>query len=140
MPVAVTTRETLPPFAVKLTFALTVADTVGLKRTFTAWVAPKPTRLNGLPETTLKGAELDTVPDTAPPLVFDTVRTWSARAPKFTVPKFTVPVGLTAKPIRAVALAGAEQALSLPLVSTAVTETLERPPVESRVSLKVTVW
>jgi len=74
MPVAVTTRETLPPFAVKLTFALTVADTVGLKRTFTAWVAPTPTRLNGLPETTLKGAEIDAAPETVPPPVFDTVK------------------------------------------------------------------
>ena len=124
MPVPVRIRETVSPSALAVRFAVAVADVIGVKRTVTAWVAPKPTRLNGLPETTLKGAELDTVPDTVPPLVFDTVRTWSARAPKFTVPKFTVPVGLTAKPIRAVALAGAEQALSLPLVSTAVTETL----------------
>jgi len=74
MPLPVTTRETLPPFAVKLTFALTVADTAGLKRTFTTWVAPAPTRLNGLPETTLKGAEIDAAPETVPPPVFDTVK------------------------------------------------------------------
>jgi len=74
MLVPVTTRETLPPFAVKLTFALTVADTTGLKRTFTTWVAPTPTRLNGLPETTLKGAEIDAAPETVPPPVFDTVK------------------------------------------------------------------
>jgi hypothetical protein len=74
MPVPVTTRETLPPFAVKLTFALTVADVVGVKRTVTTWVAPVPTRLNGVPETTLKGAEIDAAPETVPPPVFDTLK------------------------------------------------------------------
>jgi hypothetical protein len=74
MPVPVTIREMLSPFAVRLTFALTVADVVGLKRTVTAWVAPTPTRLNGLPETMLKGAETDAAPETVPPLVLDTVK------------------------------------------------------------------
>jgi len=73
-PVPVTIREMVSPFAVKLTFALTVADTAGLKRTVTTWVAPTPTRLNGLPETTLKGAEIDAAPETVPPPVFDTVK------------------------------------------------------------------
>ena len=41
----------------------------------------------------------------------------------FTLPKFTVPDGLTAKSLRATALAAAEQALWLPAVSTALTET-----------------
>jgi len=72
----------------------------------------------------LKGAEVDTVPDTVPPPVFDTAKTRSTKPPKLTAPKFTVPVGLTPKSIRAMALPGVEQALSLPLVSTAVTETL----------------
>ena len=74
-PVPVTIAETLPPsVAEKLMLALTVADTVGLKRTVTAWVAPNPTRVNGLPETTLKGAEIDALPETVPPPVFDTVK------------------------------------------------------------------
>ena len=74
MLVPVTSREMAPPFAVKLTFALTVAGTVGLKRTVTTWVAPAPTRLNGLPETTLNGAEAAAVPETVPPPVFCTVK------------------------------------------------------------------
>jgi hypothetical protein len=43
--------------------------------------------------------------------------------PRFTLPKFTVPVGLTAKSIRAGALATDEQALSMPPVSIAVIAT-----------------
>ena len=74
MPVPVTSREMVPPFAVKVTFALTVAERVGPKRTVTAWVAPAPTRLNGLPETTLKGAGAEAVPETVPPPVFCTVK------------------------------------------------------------------
>ncbi len=74
-PVPLAIREMISPSAAKLTFAEAVADVVGVKRTVTAWVAPSPTRLNGLPETMLKGAEVDTVPDTVPPPVFDTVKT-----------------------------------------------------------------
>ena len=74
-PVPLATREMISPSAAKLTFAEAVADVVGVKRTVTARVAPTPTRLNGLPETILKGAEVDTVPDTVPPPVFDTVET-----------------------------------------------------------------
>src|SRR5206468_2951225 len=55
-PRPVTTRVRLAPFAVKVTLALAVAATVGLKRTLTACVAPTPTRLNEPPDTTLKGA------------------------------------------------------------------------------------
>jgi hypothetical protein len=51
------------------------------------------------------------------------VKVCSPKPPRFTVPKFTVPVGLTANSIRATALTGVGQALSLLLVSTAVTET-----------------
>jgi hypothetical protein len=58
----------------------------------------------------------------------------------FTVPKFTVPVGSTPKSSRATPLAAGEHALSLPLRSTAVTDTLYGVPVDSPVSLKVTVW
>jgi hypothetical protein len=73
-PVPVTSREMVLPFAVKFTFALTVAAAVGVKRTVTVWVAPTPTRLNGLPVTTLKGAEAETLPETVPPPVFCTVK------------------------------------------------------------------
>src|SRR5712691_9048103 len=116
-------REMVPPFATMLTFVVAVADVVGVKRTVSAWVAPTPTRLNALPEAMLKGAEVDADPETVPPPVFDAEKVRSAKLPRFTFPKFTVPVGLTAKSIRATALAGVEQALSLPPVSIAVTET-----------------
>jgi hypothetical protein len=71
----VTIREMVPPSAAKLTFAEAVAVVVGVKRTVTAWVAPSPTRLNGLPETMRNGAGADTVPATVLPPVFDTVKT-----------------------------------------------------------------
>ncbi len=75
VPVPVTIRERVSPSAAKLTFVVAVADVVGRKRTVTAWDAPSPARLNGLPETMLKGVETDTVPDTVQPPVFDTVKT-----------------------------------------------------------------
>jgi hypothetical protein len=74
-PVPVATRAMMSPSAAKLTFTEAVADVVGVKRTVTAWVAPSPTRLNVLPEKMLNGADVDIVPDTVPPPVFDTVKT-----------------------------------------------------------------
>jgi hypothetical protein len=123
-PLPVATAELLPPFAVKLTVALAVAVVVGVKRTVTVWVAPTPPRVKGLPDTMLNGAEVDAAPETVPPPVFETVKTRSAKLPIFTLPKFTLPVGLTAKSVRATALATLEQALWLPTASTAVTATL----------------
>src|SRR2546425_934232 len=116
-------REMVPPLAAKSTFAVAVADVVGVKRSVTSRLAPTPTRVNALPDTMLKGAEVDTVPEIVPPPMFDTDKVRSVEFPRFTSPKFTVPVGLTAKSIRGTALAGGAQALSLPLASTAVTET-----------------
>ena len=75
VPVPVASREMVSPPAVKVTFVLTVADAVGVKRTVTAWVAPEPPRVNGLPDTMLKGAEADALPETVPPRVFCTVKT-----------------------------------------------------------------
>ena len=66
VPLPVTIREMVSPSAVKLTFAVAVAAVVGVKRTVTAWLAPTP-RVNGLPETMLKGADVDAVPETVPP-------------------------------------------------------------------------
>src|SRR4030095_17092511 len=57
VPVPVTIPAMVPPLAVKLRFVLTVAVVVGANRTFTAWVAPTPLRVNGLPDTMLKGAQ-----------------------------------------------------------------------------------
>jgi hypothetical protein len=71
----------------------------------------------------LKGAGLDTVPDMVPARVLCTVKVRSAKLPRSTVPKSTVLVGLTVNPICATALAWVEQALSVPLAFTAVTET-----------------
>src|SRR5213596_1955879 len=73
-PVPVTIRERVSPSAVKLAFVVAVAGVVGVKRTVTVWVAPSPTRLNGLPETMLKGAAAAAVPETVPPTVFCTVK------------------------------------------------------------------
>ena len=72
-PVPVTIRARVSPSAAKLTFAVAVAGVVGVKRTVTVWVVPSPTRLNGLPETMLNGAEVDAVPEIVPPTVFCTV-------------------------------------------------------------------
>src|SRR3989442_11401364 len=72
VPVPVTIAEMVPPLAVKLRFVLTVVVVVGVNRTFTAWVAPTPPRVNGLPDTTLKGAATDADPETVPPPVSDT--------------------------------------------------------------------
>ena len=140
VPLPVAIAELLPPFAVKLTVALAVAVVVGVKRTVTVWLAPTPPRVKGLPDTMLKGAEVDAAPETVPPPVFETVKTWSAKRPIVTLPKLTVPVGLTAKSDRATALATLEQALRLPAESTAVTATLYSAPVLSPESRKLVVW
>jgi len=106
----VTIAEMVPPPAVKVRFVLTVVVVVGVNRTFTAWIAPAPLRVNGLPDAILKGAATDADPETVPP-VLDTVKVCSAKLPRFTLPKFTVPVGLTANSARAMALAMLEQEL-----------------------------
>src|SRR5206468_4293965 len=121
VPLPDTIREIVSTPAAKFTFAVAVAVEVGLKRTVTVWVAFSPTKLNGLPETILKGAGTDAVPDTVPPTVFCTVRVRSATLPRFTLPKLMV--GLTEKVTRAAALATDEQALSMPPESTAVIAT-----------------
>jgi hypothetical protein len=123
VPVPVASREMVSPSAVKVTFALTVADAVGVKRTVTVWVAPEPPRVNGLPDTMLKGAEVDALPVTVPPRVFWTVKTWFAKLPMLTFPKLTALVGDTAKSAWATPLAAIEQALSLPFRSTALIAT-----------------
>ena len=122
-PLPDTTRETVSPLEVKVTFAVAVAVAVGVKRTVTVWVVLSPTTVNGLPDTMLKGAGTDAVPDTVPPTVFCTVKIWSAMLPRFTLPKFSVLVGLTEKVTRAAAFATDEQALSMPPESTAVIAT-----------------
>ena len=55
--VPVTEREIVSPSARTLRFVVTAAVTTGVKRNVTTWVAPAPTRVNGLPDTTLKGGE-----------------------------------------------------------------------------------
>jgi len=112
------------PSAVKVTFDVASATAIGVKRTVTAWLAPSPTRENGLPATMRKGPEVDAAPETVPPPVFDTVNVRSAKPPRFTSSKSTVAVGLTPKWIRATPLAESEQALSAPLEFSAVTATV----------------
>jgi hypothetical protein len=122
-PLPETIRETVSPLDVKVTFAVEVAAVVGLKRTVTVWVAFSPTTVKGLPDTMLNGAGTEAVPDTVPPTMFCTVKVRSTKVPRPTLPKLTVPVGLTAKVLRATALATDEQALSMPPASTAVIAT-----------------
>jgi hypothetical protein len=124
VPVAVTIPEIVSPFAVKLTVALAVVDVVGVKRTFTACVAPVPLSVKGLPDTMLKGGPTAAAPAIVPPAVFDTVKVCSAKLPMPTLPKFTEPVGLTANSARATPLAAPEHALSPPPRFTAPTATL----------------
>ena len=122
-PVPETPRESVSPLETKVTFPVAVAVVVGVKRTVTVWVVFSPTTVKGLPDTMLKGAETDAVPDTVPPTVFCTVKARSATLPRFTLPKFVVLVGLTENVPRAAALATDEQALSIPPASTAVIAT-----------------
>jgi hypothetical protein len=138
-PVPLTSLEMESPSAVKLTFVLAVVVLVGVNRTVTAAVAPEPTRVNGLPETMLKGAPTDAVPVTVPVRVFATVRVWVAELPMVTLPKFTVPVGVTPISSAATALATGEHALWLPPVSIAVTATLYVEPVARPVRRKLTI-
>jgi len=124
IPLPVTIGERVPPPVAKLRLALTVVVVVGVNRTVTVWLAPTPTRENGLPDVILNGATTDADPETVPPPVFETTKACCAKLPRLTPPKFTVPEGLTPKSARATALAVTEQALSLPMASTAVTATL----------------
>jgi hypothetical protein len=94
-----------------------------VKRTVTVWAVFSPTTVKGLPDTMLKGAGTDAVPDTVPPPVFCTVNERSATLLRFTLPKFVVLVGLIENVPRAAALATDEQALSIPPESTAVIAT-----------------
>ncbi|PYN75950.1 MAG: hypothetical protein DMD96_26445 [Candidatus Rokuibacteriota bacterium] len=139
VPVPVTRRVRVSPSALKLTLTLAVAAVVGVKRTVTACVDPAPPRLKEAPDTMLKGAEVDTVPETTPPRAFCTVKVWSAKLPRFTFPKPTLPDGVTEKSVWATPFPVSEQALSLPPRSTALTETKYWVPLVNRVSLKLTV-
>jgi len=65
-PVPLTSRDSVSPSAVKLTFVLAAAGLVGVNRTVTVAVAPVPTSVKGLPETTEKGAGTDAVPVMVP--------------------------------------------------------------------------
>jgi len=124
IPTPVIVLETLSPAAVKVMFAVAIATVLGVKRTVTVWVAPAPLSVNELPDTMLKGATVDTPPETVPARVLCTVKVRSAKLPTFTLPKLALPVGLTVNAAWATALATTEQVLSKPFRSTAVTETL----------------
>jgi hypothetical protein len=66
VPVPVTSRVCISPFTVKLMLVLAAAVLVGVNRTVTVAVAPVPSRVKGLPESTLKGAGTEAVPAVAP--------------------------------------------------------------------------
>jgi len=124
IPTPVTKREMSSPAAVKVTFTIAAATVVGVKRTVTVWVDPAPLSVNGLPDTMLKGAPVDTAPEIVPARMLCTVKVRSAKLPTLTLPKLALPVGLTVTEPWATAPATGEQVLSWPIKSTAVTETL----------------
>jgi hypothetical protein len=68
LPVPSRVLERVAPLAVTLRFALAVVLVTGVNRTVTAVVAPAPLRVNGLPDTTLKGAATAALPEIVPPL------------------------------------------------------------------------
>jgi hypothetical protein len=122
-PVPVMSRETVSPFAVKLTLALASVVFVGVKRTVTVAAAPTVASEKGLPETMVKGAGTEAVPVT-PARVLVTVKARVSELPMLTLPKATVVVGVTVELVWATALPTVEQALWVPAVSTAATATL----------------
>jgi len=70
-PVPVTRRDTVSPSpVVKLTLVLETMLPVGAKRTVMVAVDPLPARVNGLPDTMLKGAPTEAVPVTVPERTF----------------------------------------------------------------------
>src|SRR5262245_47008427 len=140
-PVPTTALDTLsPPEVVNVTLPRAVAATVGLKRSVTGCMAPGAS-LNGLPKTTRNGPEDgETAPEIGASLEFRTVNTRSAKPLTLAVPKFTVPVGLSETSGRATAFCiGVRQGLSLPSLSTAVTETRYVVPATSPVRPQLTV-
>jgi len=124
MPVPVTSRDCISPLAVKLMVVLADTALVGANRTVTVAVAPLPTRMKGLPESTLKGGRTETAPVMVPLPVLCIVNVRVAEPPIATLPKLTVPMGVIANSVRATALASTEHALSVPSEFTAVIETL----------------
>jgi len=128
----VTSLDQVWPLLAKMTLALAAAVVVGVNRTVTVAIASGPPRVNGLPESILKGAGTEAVPVEVPLLILRTVKVRVAELPMVTLPKLTVPVGVMPVPpcaraatsAFATALATAEHALSLPSASTAVTEML----------------
>jgi len=108
-PIPVTEREVPSPSAVKLTFVVDVTSAVGVKRTVTS-VVPDPARVNALPDTMVKGAETDAVPETVPVRMFCTVKTCSKKLPMVTLPKLKV-LGVAESSSAAAAVATVEQAL-----------------------------
>jgi hypothetical protein len=122
VPEPFTPRETVSPWAVKVTFPAKLPPPVGWKRTTTDRLAPE-ARLNDPPETTLNGAAALTLTERVEPVVFCTVNVRSTLLPAATVPKATAPEGNTLTGASAVPLAAAEHALSFPLRSTAETRT-----------------
>src|SRR4030095_14685978 len=112
-PVPVTRRDTVSPSpVVKLTLVLETMLPVGAKRTVMVAVAPLPARVNGLPDTMLKGAPTETEPVTVPERTLWIVNVWVAELPTLTLPKPTVPVGVTETLSCATPLTAGEQALS----------------------------
>ena len=116
-----TPREMVSPSTVTLTLEAKLPATVGANRTVTVRLAPE-ARENELPDTMLNGAPTLTDPDRLTGPVFWIVNVLSTVVPVVTLPKFVAVAGCDAEvdPGRP-AGARLEQALSFPLVSTALT-------------------
>jgi hypothetical protein len=134
-----TPREMESPPALKVTLPAKVPAVVGRNRTVTVWLAPGASEKDA-PETMLNGAATLADPDRLTPPVFCTVKVRSAVPPTGTVPKLVAVEGVTVKSGCATVLAALEHALSLPLVSTAVTRAKYVVPPLSAVTRVVTVW
>jgi propanediol utilization protein len=117
-----TPRETVSPAAAKVTLAAKLPAVVGRKRTVTARLAPAPSEKDA-PEVMLNGAPTLAVTARLAGLVFRTVKVRSAVPLIVTLPKLLLAEGVTSRAGCATPLAALEHALSLPLVSTAVTRT-----------------
>ena len=115
-----TPRETVSPFAVKFTFAAKLPTVVGRNRTITARLPPG-AREKEAPDTILNGAPTLAAPEMLALLALCTVKVRSTVPLTATLPKLVVADGATSKVGCATPLAELEHALSLPLMSTAVT-------------------
>jgi hypothetical protein len=117
-----TGRDRVSPPPLKFTLPAKVPVVVGRNLTVTVRLAPAASEPEP-PDTMLNGAPTVAVTERLALLVFSTVNVRSTEVLTVTLPKLVVAEGDTVRSGRAAPLAAAEQALSLPDLSTAVIRT-----------------